>query len=361
MIVYAAMQFIFAPLIGNLSDRFGRRPILLVSIITFAFDNLICALATSYWMLFVGRVFAGASGASFATCSAYIADISDDKTRTRNFGLIGIAFGVGFILGPLFGGLLGAFGPRTPFYAAAILSFLNFIFAWAFLPETLGKRHRRRFDIKRANPFGAMKEMRKYPSVLWVMLAFFLYWMAAAIWPAVWPYIAEARYNWNSVAIAVSYATFGIGQIFVMGILLPRLVLRWSDRRISLTGLISAAIGLVGYALAVQGWMVYLVFALTFLEYLAHAPMRSIAASQVPPSGQGELQGALTSITSITTILGPEIYTRLFRAGTAQDAAVPFAGLPFIVALVFVSLSLIVLYFFVRPPETTTSMSTYHS
>lgn len=173
LVAYSAMQFLFAPVIGNLSDCYGRRPILLISIISFAIDNLICAIAWSYSMLFIGRLLSGVSSASFATCTAYLADISDEKTRTRNFGLLGIASGLGFILGSFIGGFLGQFGPRVPFYFAAGFSLINFIFAWVMLPETLPMRNRRTFDIKRANPLGALLQLKQYPTVLWVLFVFF--------------------------------------------------------------------------------------------------------------------------------------------------------------------------------------------
>jgi len=349
LMVYSAMQFVFAPLVGNLSDRFGRRPVLLVSILTFALDNLICALAVSYWMLFVGRILAGISGASFATCSAFIADISDDKTRTRNFGLIGVAFGVGFILGPVVGGLLGHFGPRVPFYTAATLSFVNFIFSWFMLPETLAMHNRRRFDIKRANPLGALSQMRKYPSVLWVSLAFFFHSMAGAVWPAAWPFVSAYRYGWNESLIGLSLGMFGLGHIVMMSIVLPRLVVRhWSDWRISVTGLTFLVVAFIGYAFAFEGWMILVIFALTCPESLAYAPMRAIAASEVPPSAQGELQGAWTGISSITSMIGPVMYTWVFSRSTAAGASVHFAGAPYLLAGVFAAATWLVMIFCVR-------------
>ncbi|RVD08694.1 MFS transporter, partial [Mesorhizobium sp. M7A.F.Ca.ET.027.02.1.1] len=166
--VYAAMQFVFAPIMGGLSDRFGRRPILLASVLTFSIDNLICAVAWSYPMLFIGRVLAGISGASYSTTSAFIADISNDENRAKNFGLLGIAFGVGFVIGTVLGGLLGTFGPRVPFYFAAGLAFVNFLIALFFLPETLDDKHRRRFEWKRANPVGTLLQMRQYQGIGWI-------------------------------------------------------------------------------------------------------------------------------------------------------------------------------------------------
>ncbi|WP_420962654.1 TCR/Tet family MFS transporter [Brucella sp. IR073] len=352
LLVYAAMQFLFAPVIGNLSDRFGRRPVLLASVLTFAIDNLICALATSYWMLFVGRVFAGISGASFATASAYIADVSNDENRARNFGLIGIAFGVGFVIGPVLGGVLGEFGPRVPFYGAAALSFANFVVAYFFLPETLGREHRRRFEWMRANPLGALKQMRNYPGIGWIGLVFFLYWLAHAVYPSVWSFVGSYRYGWSEGQIGLSLGLFGIGSAIVMGLVLPRVVPRFGEWKTAAIGLVFCVLGLSGYAAAWQGWMVYAVILLTAMEGLADPPLRSLAAAKVPPSAQGELQGALTSLSSITTIIGPLIFTQLFGIFTGPRAPVDFAGAPFAAAAFFVLVAVGVFVWRVRAPET---------
>ena len=349
LLVYAGMQFLFAPMIGNLSDRFGRRPVLLASIFTFALDNLICALATTYWMLFVGRVLAGISGASFATASAYIADVSDDSNRARNFGLIGIAFGVGFALGPVLGGLLGEFGPRVPFYGAAFLSFINFILAYFLLPETLKHENRRSFQIARANPLGALKQMRSYPGIGWVVLVFFLFWLAHAVYPSVWSFVGAYRYNWSEAEIGLSLGLFGVGAAFVMAVVLPRVLPILGERRTAITGVLFSCLGLIGYAIAWEGWMVYAVIFLTALEGLADPPLRSIAAGKVPPSAQGELQGALTSVSSITTIIGPLIFTQLFAIFTGKNAPFVFAGMPYAVGAGLVFLVLVIVVARVRP------------
>ncbi|YCI04091.1 TCR/Tet family MFS transporter [Ensifer sp. D2-11] len=332
LLVYSAMQFLFAPLIGNLSDRFGRRPVLLASVLTFALDNLICALATSYWMLFIGRSLAGISGASFGTASAYIADVSDDENRAKNFGLIGIAFGTGFALGPVIGGFLGELGPRVPFYGAAALSFLNFIMGVFLLPETLAPANRRRFEWHRANPLGALKQMRHYPGIGWVGLVFFLYWLAHAVYPAVWSFVGSYRYGWSEGQIGLSLGIFGVGGAIVMALVLPRVVPALGERRTAALGLTFTALGMAGYAAAWEGWMVYAVIVATALESLADPPLRSIASVHVPPSAQGELQGALTSISSITTILGPLMFTQIFAFFTDPAAAYSFAGAPYALA-----------------------------
>ncbi|OOG67273.1 tetracycline resistance MFS efflux pump [Sinorhizobium sp. A49] len=345
LLVYAAMQFLFAPFIGNLSDRFGRRPILLASVLTFAIDNLICALATSYWILFVGRVLAGISGASFGTASAYIADISHDGNRAKNFGLIGIAFGSGFALGPVIGGLLGELGPRVPFYGAAALSFINFVLGVFLLPETLDRANRRRFEWQRANPLGALRQMRNYPGIGWVGLVFFLFWMAHAVYPSVWSFVSSYRYGWSEGEIGLSLGIFGIGGALVMAFVLPRVVPRLGEWRTAVLGLTFTALGAAGYAAAWQGWMIYAVIIATALESLADPPLRSIAAGHVPPSAQGELQGALTSIGSITTIIGPLIFTQIFGYFTSPTTAVTFSGAPYALASCFVVGAILVFWF----------------
>lgn len=351
LLVYAGMQFLFAPLIGNLSDRFGRRPVLLASVLTFAIDNLICALAVSYWMLFVGRVLAGISGASFATCSAFIADVSDDRNRAKNFGLIGMAFGTGFVLGPVIGGFLGELGPRVPFFGAAALSFANFLVACFLLPETLAPANRRRFELRRANPLGALKQMRQYRGIGWIGVVFFLYWLAHAVYPAVWSFVSTYRYGWNEGQIGLSLGIYGIGSAIVMGFVLPRVVPRLGERRTTMVGLAFSCAGLLGFALAWEGWMVYVVIAASALEAIADPPLRSIASAAVPPSAQGELQGALASLSSITTIIGPVIFTQLFGHFTGPEALVTFAGAPYAMAAFFILVALAVFVARVRDAQ----------
>jgi DHA1 family tetracycline resistance protein-like MFS transporter len=360
LLVYSAMQFIFAPVLGNLSDRFGRRPVLLIAVLTFALDNLICAAATSFWMLFVGRVLAGISGGSFATCSAYIADISNDKTRARNFGLIGIAFGVGFTVGPVIGGLLGELGPRVPFLGAGLLSLANFVAAWFLLPETLARENRRAFDWRRANPLGALRQMRHYPGIIWVLLVTFLYWLAHAVYPSVWPFVGSYRYGWSEAQIGLSLGLFGISAAIVMGVVLPRLIPILGEWRTAVLGISFSCLAFIGYAFSWQGWMVYAVILLTTIENVADPALRSIASAKVPPSGQGELQGAMTSLTSLTTIVGPAIFTQLFSRFTGDSAITEFAGAPYLMAAVFMALAGIVFVFKISRRQTVAATTEIH-
>jgi DHA1 family tetracycline resistance protein-like MFS transporter len=356
LVVYACMQFLFAPFLGNLSDRFGRRPILLLSVLTFAIDNLICALATSFWMLFIGRMLAGLSGGSFATCSAYIADISTEENRAKNFGLIGIAFGVGFTVGPVIGGFLGEFGPRVPFYGAAAVSFLNFVAACFLLPETLDAKNRRAFEWKRANPLGALKQMRSYPGIGSISAVLFLFWLAHAVYPAVWSFVSTYRFGWSEGEIGLSLGIYGIGAAVVMALVLPKIVPVLGEWKTAVVGLCFSVVGLTGYAFAWQGWMVYAVIVLTVMENVADPPLRSIAAGKVPASAQGELQGALTSLSSITTIIGPLIFTQMFGYFTGPDTAITFAGAPFLAAALFILIAVIVFLLRVRLAKSGTSL-----
>ncbi len=340
---YAAMQFVFAPVIGGLSDRFGRRPVLLASVLTFSIDNLICAIAWSYPMLFIGRVLAGISGASYSPTSAYIADISNAATRAKNFGLLGIAFGVGFVIGPVLGGLLGTFGPRVPFYFAAGLAFVNFLIAMFLLPETLDQKHRRRFEWKRANPVGTLLQMRNYPGIGWIGLVFFLMTLGHMMYPAVWAFVSSYRYSWNQQQIGFSLGAFGLCGAIIMATVLPRVIPALGEWRTAAIGLSFTAASAIGYAVATQGWMIYAVIGAGCLEALADPPLRSLAAGKVPPSAQGELQGAMTSIFSITSIITPLLYTGIFSWFTGPDAPVTFGGAPYVLAACFLARAEIVI------------------
>ena len=342
MLIYAAMQFVFAPVIGNLSDRFGRRPVLLISILTFAIDNLICAAATTLWMLYLGRALAGISGGSYATCSAYIADISDDSNRAKNFGLIGVAFGVGFTVGPVVGGLLGELGPRVPFLGAGLLSLANFVASYFLLPETLAPQNRRRFEWRRANPLGALRQMRNYPGIGWVMAVMTMYWLSHAVYPSVWSFVTAYRYGWSEAQIGLSLGAYGICAAVVMLLILPRIITLMGEWRTALLGMACSAAGLLALGLAWQGWMIYAIIVAAALEAVADPPLRSLAAARVPPSAQGELQGAMTSLSSLTTIIGPIIFTQAFFHFSGDNALAEFAGAPFVLASGFMVVAILI-------------------
>jgi DHA1 family tetracycline resistance protein-like MFS transporter len=332
--VYAGMQFLFAPVIGNLSDRFGRRPVLLISVLTFGLDNLICALAPTLGWLFLGRFLAGISGGSFTTASAYIADISTPENRARNFGFMGMAFGIGFVLGPTLGGLVGEYGPRVPFFVAAGLSAANFLFGLVFLKETLPADRRRPFSLARANPLGAIREMRKYPTILGLAAVVVIYQIAHDANPSVWSYSGALRFGWSEAEIGLSLAAVGVSMAIVMGGLIGPIVKRLGERRAALAGLLLSAAGFTGYAFATEGWMMF-VFMVPFAFIgLIEPSLRSIATGQVPENAQGELMGAIASLKSLTMVLSPILMTQLFGWFTGADAPVYFPGAPFLCAAV---------------------------
>lgn len=336
--VYAGMQFLFAPVIGNLSDRFGRRPVLLVSVLTFGLDNLICALAPTLGWLFLGRFLAGISGGSFTTASAYIADISTPENRARNFGFMGMAFGIGFVLGPTLGGLVGEYGPRVPFFVAAGLSLVNFAFGFVFLKETLPAEKRRPFSLRRANPLGAIREMRKYPTILGLAAVVVIYQIAHDANPSVWSYSGALRFGWSEAEIGLSLAAVGVSMAIVMGGLIGPIVKRLGERRAALLGLLLSAAGFTGYAFATAGWVMF-VFMVPFAFIgLIEPSLRAIATGQVPENAQGELMGAIASLKSLTMVLSPILMTQLFGWFTGADAPVYFPGAPFLAAAVLLLL-----------------------
>jgi len=341
-IVYSLMQLLFGTFIGNLSDRFGRRPILLASVLTFAIDNLICALAGSYWILFVGRVLAGISGASYATASAYVADISTDETRAKNFGLVGISFGVGFTLGPVIGGLLGEFGPRVPFYVAAGLAFLNFVVAAFLLPETLEPHQRRKFEWKRANPLGGLLQLRKYHGIGWIVTVMFLFWLAHVVYPVVWPFVSDYRYGWGPLMISLSLGAFGIMSAVVMGLALPQIVKRYGEWNTAVIGLVFCAVGFLGYTFAWEGWMVFVVILVACLEGISDPALRAITSAGVPSSEQGDLQGTLTSLSSVTSIVGPLMFSYIFATFSGPGATMHFPGAPYFAAALMTAAGLVI-------------------
>lgn len=329
---YSAMQFLFAPVIGNLSDRFGRRPVLLASVATFGIDNLICALAPTLPWLFAGRILAGISGGSYTTAGAVIADVSTPQTRARNFGFIGIAFGVGFVFGPAIGGLLGEIGPRVPFFAAAALSLANFVFGWFFLEETLPSARRRAFDIRRANPFGALRHLTRFPALLALVSVIVIYQLAHDANPAVWTYATKLRFGWSEADIGLSLAAVGIGMAVVMGGLVGPVVRRFGEARAAQIGCALAAVGFTGFAFAPNGAVM-----LAFIPFFAfigliEPSIRSLMVAEVGPDAQGELQGAIASVKALTMVLSPILMTRLFAAFTGADAPVYFPGAPFLAA-----------------------------
>jgi MFS transporter, DHA1 family, tetracycline resistance protein len=338
---YAITQFVCAPIIGNLSDKYGRRPVLLFSLIGFGIDYIFLALAPTYGWLFVGRIIAGITGASFTTASAYIADISTPETRAKNFGMIGAAFGLGFIIGPALGGLLAGLGIRAPFYAAAILCLLNTLYGYFVLPESLSKEHRREFHWKRANPLGSLKLFIKYPAIGKLAISFFLIYMAAQSVQSNWNFYTIYRFNWSEKMVGISLAVVGLLVGLVQAGLTRVINPKIGNERSIYLGLFLYSIGLLLFAFATEGWMMFAFLIPYCLGGIAGPSLQAVLAGHVPSNEQGELQGALTSLMSLTTILGPPLMSNLFKFFTTKDH-LHFPGAPFLAGAVFMIGSIIV-------------------
>lgn len=341
---YATMQFLFAPLLGNLSDRYGRRPVLLLSLLGLGIDYIFLALAPSIGWLFVGRIIAGLGGASFTTATAYIADISTPQNRAQNFGMVGAAFGLGFMLGPVIGGLLGEYGVRIPFIVAACFSLLNCAYGYFVLPESLAMENRRPFDWKRANPVGSLRQLKKYPAVSGLIVSFLLIYLAANAVQSTWSFFTIKQFSWSARMIGLSLGLVGLLVGIVQGGLV-RFVNPWlGNKRSVYLGLALYAIGLFLFAFANHSWMMF-VFLLPYcFGGIAGPALQSIISGQVPPNGQGELQGGLTSIMSLTNIIGPVLMTTLFAYFTKPTAPVPFAGAAFFLGGICMAVSLVLAY-----------------
>ncbi len=339
--VFAVVQFFCAPILGALSDRFGRRLVLLASLFVFGVDYLIMGFAPTLTWLFIGRALAGATGAAYMPAYAYMADISPPEKRAQNFGVLGAAFGFGFIIGPALGGLLGTLGPRAPFIAAGLLALANFAFGFFALPESLPLSSRRAFEWKRANPVGTLIQLRKYPMVFGLAGAMFLWQLAHQSLPNVWSFYTMYKFGWSPAAVGYSLAFVGVIMAISQGFLTGKLIPRMGERRAVLLGLVFGAACYAGYAFATAGWMLYASMLLWFLGAAVYPSMNALMSQQIPPNGQGELQGGLASLLSLSAILGPPLMTGLFGYFSAPGAPVHFPGAAFLCAALLVCISLV--------------------
>lgn len=344
MFAYAIMTFLFSPILGNLSDRYGRRPIILFSLLGLGIDYLFMAYAPNLTWLFVGRIVSGIMGASFTTASAYIADISTPEKRAQNFGLVGAAFGLGFIIGPVIGGLLGGFGSRIPFFAAAALSLINFIYGIFVLPESLSQENRRPFEWRRANPFGAFKTIQKHKAVSGIVLSlFFLYWASFSV-QGTWSYYTKYLFNWSDSEIGYSLAAVGFMAALVQGYLIRKINPKLGNKKSIVLGILLYTSGLILFSLANEGWMMYAILIPYCLGGITIPAMQSEMAKYVPANEQGELQGALTAVNSITAIIGPVSMTGIFAYFASDAAPFYFPGAAFCAGAVLCSLSAWIAY-----------------
>lgn len=343
---YSLMQFFFAPILGALSDRFGRRPVLLASLFGLGIDFIITALAPTIAWLFLARLIAGIMGASISTCNAYIADISTDENRARNFGLVGVMFGLGFIIGPALGGFLGEYNLRWPFFAAAGLSLINWLYGFFILPESLPPEKRSAFQLQSINPLGSVRRLRKYPMVAGLAVAFVFSSLAQRGLENVWILSMEFRFGWNEFTNGMILALVGLMAMVVQGGLVRPAIRRFGERNIAIFATAVSVLSFMGYGLATAGWMIPCIIIVGSLSGLSGPAIQSLVTGTVDPTEQGRIQGSLTSLISLTNIAAPLIFTTgLFSYFTSERVSFeyfgkPFAGAPFVFGSFLLMLSL---------------------
>jgi MFS transporter, DHA1 family, tetracycline resistance protein len=329
---YAVMQFGFSPTIGSLSDRFGRRPVLLVSMAVMAMDYVVMALAGSIWLLLAGRLVAGVAAATHSTALAFMADVTEPGKRAQNFGLISAGFGIGFTLGPLLGGLLGGLDPRAPFVAAAILAACNFAFGWFVLPESLPKERRRPFDIRRANPAGALMQIGALPGVRPLLAVMLAYQVSNFVYPAVWAYYTQEAFGWDARMVGLSLAAYGVSIAVVQAGLIRPILATLGEGRAVFWGLIFNTVCLMVYGLITQGWMVWLMVPISAMGAIVAPAMQGVMSRAAGADQQGELQGVLSSIAALSMILSPLMMTQAFFWATREGGPVWMPGAPFLLS-----------------------------
>jgi DHA1 family tetracycline resistance protein-like MFS transporter len=345
---YAIMQFIFSPVLGGLSDKYGRRPIILISLFGLGIDYLFLFMAPDLFWLFIGRFIAGICGASFTTASAYIADVSTNENRAQNFGMIGAAFGMGFIIGPLIGSLFSSFGVRVPFLAAAVLSLVNWLYGYFILPESLPKENRRDFEWKRANPLGSLMHLKKYPAIIGLILSIVLIAIAGHAPQSTWTYFTIEKFHWNEQWIGYSIAFVGLSIAVVQGGLMRPAMKVFSTQKLVYIGFCFYIIGFLLFSFASQGWMMFAFMVPYAMGGFAGPSIQSIVSGKVPANEQGELQGAITSLISLTSITGPILMTGLFAFFTSKTNSIYFPGAPFMMGAILTVISFAIAVFALR-------------
>ena len=333
---FAVMQFVFSPAMGSLSDRYGRRPVLIISLAVMAVDYLVMGFAWTIVVLLFARLVNGITAATQPTAAAFIADISKPEEKSANFGLMGAAFGVGFVLGPIIGGLLGQFGPRAPFFAAAGLTFASLIFGYIVLPETLTARNRRAFDWRRANPFGALSQISSLPGLGRFLLFYFFYEFAFMVYPAVWAFFTTARFGWSPAMIGASLASFGLAIAIVQGVLMRWILRKLGERGTVIFGLFFNMSALIVLGTITSGTLALILTPLTALGAVVTPAMQGMMSRRAADDQQGELQGVLASIRSVAMIFSPVAMTAVFSLFTADDRSLYLPGAPFYLAAMLV-------------------------
>lgn len=353
LFAYAGMQFLFSPLLGALSDKYGRRPVLLFSLLGLGIDYIFQAFSPTLVLLFIGRVIAGMAGASFTTASAYIADISTPEKRAQNFGMVGAAFGLGFIVGPALGALFSNLGThmgmagginwhlRLPFIAAAVFSLLNVLYGFFVLPESLDKENRRSIDPRKVNPISSLRHLKRFPAITGLVLCNFLLYLASHAVQSNWAFYTKYKFNWDEAMIGYSLSVVGLLVGLVQGGLIRYTTPKLGEKNSVFIGLAMYGMAMVLFAFANQGWMMFAILVVYCLGGLGNPALQAIISNQVPDNEQGELQGALTSLVSLTSIIGPLVMNNLFAIFTGKNAPFLFPGMPFIAGAVLVVAAII--------------------
>jgi len=341
---YAAMQFFFGPFLGNLSDRFGRRPVLIVSLIFMGLDYFLMAIAPSLVLLFVARIVSGITGATYSTAAAYLSDTSAKGERSANFGYIGGAFGIGFILGPLIGGLLAEFGIRMPFIVAGFLALMNAAFGLLILPETLSAHKRRKFEWSRANPFNALLRIRNLPMVGSLMFVVLLYSTANQVYPSIWNFFTIEKFAWEPKTVALSLAAYGVCAAIIQVVILRLMIQRFGVERTATLGMIISIGGLLFLTVVDQPILIFLSMPITALGAVVGPALQGMMADQVNDEEQGELQGVFASVVAISAIISPLIMTYTFQQFTKDSTDFYLPGAPFAAAALLTLIALILFY-----------------
>ncbi len=339
---FSLTQFAFGPMMGNLSDAFGRRPLLLLAVFGLCIDYLIMSFAPNIFWLFVGRAFAGFCGASYVIANAYIADVTAPEERAKAFGLMGAAFGLGFVMGPALGGILGEFGARVPFYVAASVSALNLIYGYFVLPETLPLEKRRAFEWVRANPFGTFKVFQSYKDVMPLCIVMFVYFFASAVYPAIWPFWSIAKFGWSELIIGLTLAAFGIVTAVFQGALTGPAEKKFGASNVVLIGLASSVIAVIGYGLAPGIIAVVVLFVVHGPEGFVHPMLSALMSRSVPDNAQGELQGGISSIMSVAMLAGTVFFSQVFSWFMQPNAFVQSPDVAMFTAAGFLALTMVI-------------------
>ncbi|MDB5394133.1 MAG: transporter [Rhodospirillales bacterium] len=346
---WALMQFIFQPVLGALSDRFGRRPVIILSNVGLGLDYILMAVAPNLWFLFVGRLISGITAASFSTAGAYIADVTPPEKRAARFGLLGAAFGLGFVIGPAVGGLLGEVNLHLPFWGAAVLSLINALYGFLVLPESLARERRAEFSWHRANPIGSLKLLGSNPILSRLAIAGFLQRFAHGSLPSMFVLYADYRYGWSAKAVGLALAGVGVSQMIVSGGLVRPAIAKVGERGTLMLGLICGTVGFLIYGFAPTGLIFLAALPLVALWGLANPAIQSLATRRVGPSEQGQLQGAQSSLGGIADMVGPLLFSQVFAAAIASNATAHIPGAPYYLAALFVAGALCVCWQVTRP------------